>query len=127
MEIAVILVVVLLVGLAIGTAAGWFFRSREVTQAYEQAMQAGRQRDAALGELRDETSRRATFEALAAGIPEMNREIEARSMSIAQLQRTMLDVSREKEALGALVRGFAEPGPRRRQRKGTVTGPGTRR
>ena len=103
MEIAVILVVVLLVGLAIGTAAGWFFRSREVTQAYEQAMQAGRQRDAALGELRDETSRRATFEALAAGIPEMNREIEARSMSIAQLQRTMLDVSREKEALAATI------------------------
>ena len=32
-----------------------------------------------------------------------------------------------REALGALVRGFAEPGPRRRQRKGTVTGPGTRR
>jgi len=103
MEIAVILVVVLLVGLAIGTAAGWFFRSREVTQAYEQAMQAGRQRDAALGELRDETSRRATFEALAAGIPEMNREIEARSMSIAQLQRTMLDVSREREALAATI------------------------
>jgi AcrR family transcriptional regulator len=32
-----------------------------------------------------------------------------------------------REALGALVRGFAEPGPPRRQRKGTVTGPGTRR
>ena len=32
-----------------------------------------------------------------------------------------------REALGALVRGFAEPGRRRRQRKGTVTGPGTRR
>jgi DNA recombination protein RmuC len=66
-------------------------------------MQAGRQREAALEQLREETSRRATFEALAAGIPEMNREIEARSMGIAQLQRTVLDVSREKEALAATI------------------------
>src|SRR5437016_4983780 len=99
MEIAVIL----LLGLVTGTAAGWFFRSREVAQALEQATQAGRQRDLALGELREETSRRATFEALAAGIPEMNREIEARSMSIAQLQRTVLEVTRDKEALAATI------------------------
>ena len=108
MEIAV----VLLVGLVIGTAAGWFFRSREVAQAHEQAAQAGRQRDAALEQLREETSRRATFEALAAGIPEMNREIEARSMSIAQLQRTVLEVTRDKEALAATIeaerRGFEQ-------------------
>jgi DNA recombination protein RmuC len=108
MEIAVIL----LVGLAIGTAAGWFFRSREVTQAHEQAMYAGRQRDAALGELREESSRRATFEALAAGIPDMHREIEARSMGIAQLQRTVLEITREKESLAATIdaerRGFEQ-------------------
>ena len=103
MEIAVSLVVVLLVGLAIGTAAGWFFRSREVAQAQEQATHTGRQRDVALEQLREETSRRATFEALAAGIPEMNREIEARSMSIAQLQRTVLEVTRDKEALAATI------------------------
>lgn len=99
MEIAV----VLLLGLVIGTAAGWFFRSREVAQAREQAAQAGRQRDATLAELREETSRRATFEALAAGIPEMNREIEARSMSIAQLQRTVLEVTSDKEGLAATI------------------------
>src|SRR5258706_8375289 len=99
MEIAVIL----LLGLVIGTAAGWFFRSREVAHAHEQATQAGRQRDLAPGWLREETSRRANFEALAAGIPEMNREIEARSMSIAQLQRTVLEVTRDKEALAATI------------------------
>lgn len=99
MEIAVIL----LLGLVIGTAAGWFFRSREVAQAYEQAAQASRQRDMALEQLREETSRRATFEALAAGIPEMNREIEARSMSIAQLQRTVLEVTSDKEGLAATI------------------------
>jgi len=99
MEIAVIL----LLGLVIGTAAGWFFRSREVAHAHEQATQAGRQRDLALGELREETGRRATFEALAAGIPEMNREIEARSMSIAQLQRMVLEVTRDKGALAATI------------------------
>jgi DNA recombination protein RmuC len=126
MEIAVIL----LFGLAIGTAAGWFFRSRATApdvalmrqraeqaeraleEARQQASQLGRQRDAVLGELREESSRRATFEALAAGIPEMNREIEGRSMSIAQLQRTVLEVTRDKEALAATIdaerKGFEE-------------------
>ena len=99
MEIAVIL----LLGIAIGTAAGWFFRSREVAQAREQAMQSGRQRDAALEELREETGRRASFEALAAGIPDMNREIEARSLGIAQLQRTVLEITRDREALAATI------------------------
>src|SRR5438874_2027911 len=121
MEIAVILLVVLLFGLAIGTAAGWFFRSRATApdvalmqqraaqaerwleEARAQANQTGRQRDATLEQLREETSRRATFEALAGGIPEMNREIEARSMSIAQLQRTVLEVTRDREALAATI------------------------
>src|SRR5205085_9500313 len=83
---------------------------RQLEEARQQASQLGRQRDAALGELREETSRRASFEALASGIPDMNREIEARSMGIAQLQRTVLDVTREKEALAATIeaerRGF---------------------
>ena len=117
MEIAV----VLLLGLAIGGVLGWFYRSAstgadfalmrqraeqfasQLATLQEQLAQAARSRDAALAELREETSRRATFEALAAGIPDMNREIEARSMSIAQLQRTVLEVTRDKEALAATI------------------------
>src|SRR5437867_2847171 len=103
MEIAV----VLLVGLAVGTAAGWFFRSRamgpdlalmkqrmeqaerSLEEARQLASQLNRQRDAAAEQLREESSRRASFEALAAGIPDLQREIEARSMSLAQHQRTL--------------------------------------
>src|ERR671934_1259099 len=117
MEIAV----VLLLGLAIGGVLGWFYRSAstgadfalmrqraeqvesQLATLQEQLAQAARGRDAALAELREETGRRATFEALAAGIPDMNREIEARSMSIAQLQRTVLEVTRDKEALAATI------------------------
>jgi DNA recombination protein RmuC len=95
--------VILLLGLVIGTAAGWFFRSAAARGEREQALQAGKQRDAAFEQLREETSRRASFEALAAGIPDMNREIEARSMSIAQLQRTVLEVTRDREALAATI------------------------
>src|ERR1700674_3380499 len=92
----------LLLGLAIGAVAGWFLRSNrsapdlalteqraqsaesQLAQAREQMAQASRQRDAAAEQLREESNRRATFEALAAGIPDLQREIEARSMSIAQ-------------------------------------------
>jgi len=95
------LAAILLAGLAIGTAAGWFFRSRAV----------GPDR-ALLEQLREESSRRATFEALASGIPDLQREIEARSLSLAQQQRTLLDVTREKEALAATIeaerKGFEE-------------------
>ena len=115
MEIAV----VLLVGLAIGTMAGWFFRSRTAEQAEkqleesrQQAAQASRQRDGAMEQLREESNRRASFEAVAAGIPDLQREIEARSMSIAQQQRTILEVTKEKEGLAATIeaerKGFEE-------------------
>lgn len=115
MEIAI----VLLVGLALGTLAGWFFRSRAAEQAEKQleevraqAAQSQRQRDAALEQLREESSRRASFEALAAGIPDLQKEVEARSMSLLQHQRTLLDITREKEALAATIdaerKGFEE-------------------
>jgi DNA recombination protein RmuC len=95
------LAAVLLVGLAIGTAVGWFFRSRA----------AGPDR-ALTEQLREESSRRATFEALADGIPGLQREIEARSLTLAQQQRTILDITREKEALAATLeaerKGFEE-------------------
>ena len=103
MEIAVILLVILLFGLAIGTAAGWFFRSVPARAEREQAIHAGRQRDEALAELREESARRASFEALATGIPELQREIEARSLGLAQLQRTVLEITREKESLAATI------------------------
>jgi len=109
----------LLLGLAIGAVAGWFLTQQraqgaesQLEQAREQLAQASRQRDAAAEQLREESSRRATFEALAAGIPDLQREIEARSMSIAQQQRTILDVTKEKQGLAATIeaerKGFEE-------------------
>ena len=112
MEIAAILLVVLLFGLAMGTAAGWFFRSVPARAEREQAIHAGRQRDEALAELREESARRASFEALATGIPDLQREIEARSLGLTQLQRTVLEITREKESLAATIeaerRGYEE-------------------
>src|SRR5882672_9926321 len=126
MEIAL----VLLAGLALGTAVGWFFRSRamgpdlalarqrteqaekQLDETRQQAAQIQRQRDAAIEQLREESSRRASFEALAAGIPDLQREVEARSMSILQHQRTLLEITRQKEALAATIdaerKGFEE-------------------
>ena len=122
-------VVVLLVGLAIGTVAGWFFRSRVQTDlaltrqraenaesqleaARQQLDQLSRQRDAAAEQLREESSRRATFEALAAGIPDLQKEIESRSLALNQHQRTLLEITTEKEALAATIeaerKGFQE-------------------
>jgi len=109
----------LLLGLAIGAVAGWFLTQQraknaesQLEQAHEHLAQASRQRDAAAEQLREESSRRATFEALAAGIPDLQREIEARSMSIAQQQRTILDVTKEKQGLAATIeaerKGFEE-------------------
>lgn len=105
--------VLLLLGLAIGTIAGWFFRSRiqtdvallrqRVEQAESQLQQAGKQRDALVEQLREESSRRATFEALAAGIADLQKEIESRSLALNQHQRTLLEVTTEKEALAATL------------------------
>jgi len=122
--------IVLLVGLALGTLAGWFFRSRamgpdlalarqraeqaekQLDESRQQAAQSQRQRDAALEQLREESSRRASFEALASSIPDLQREVEARSLTLAQYQRTVLDITTEKEALAATIeaerRGFEE-------------------
>src|SRR3954468_4631581 len=117
MEIAV----VLLVGLAIGTMAGWFFRSRamgpdvalmrqraeqaekQLEEFRQQAAQAARQRDAAMEQLREESNRRATFEVVAAGIPDLHKEVEARSLKLQQQQHTILDVTKEKEGLAATI------------------------
>jgi DNA recombination protein RmuC len=117
MEIALFL----LLGLAIGTVAGWFFRSNrsgpdlaltqqraehaesQLQEARQQLAQASRQRDAAAEQLREESNRRASFEAVAAGIPDLHRDIEARSMTIAQQQRAILEITTEKESLAATL------------------------
>src|SRR4029077_18209448 len=126
MEIAI----VLLVGLALGTLAGWFFRSRamgpdvalmrqraeqaekQLEESKNQATQAGRQRDAAMEQLREESNRRASFEAVASGIPDLHKEVEARSLKLQQQQHTILEITREKESLAATIdaerRGFDE-------------------
>jgi DNA recombination protein RmuC len=120
----------LVVGLAIGGILGWFLRSAstgaefaltrqraeqaetQLVEVREQAAQAGRSRDAALAELREESARRATFEAMASGIPDLHKEVEARSLAIAQFQRTLLELTRDKESLAATIeaerRGFEE-------------------
>src|SRR3954470_19023513 len=133
--------VLLLLGLAIGTTAGWFFRSSRARAEIENARLAtgpdlalirqraeqaeaqlqetrqqindmARSRDAALADLREETSRRAGFEALAAGIPDLQKEIESRSLALNQHQRTLLEITSEKEALAATIeaerKGFQE-------------------
>jgi DNA recombination protein RmuC len=112
---------VLLLGLIIGGVLGWFFRSAStgadfaltgqraaqaeasLAEAREQIAQLTRSRDGALAELREESSRRATFEALAAGVPELQREIETRSLGLAQYQRTVLELTRDKESLAATM------------------------
>lgn len=89
----------LLVGLAIGVAAAWLF-NRETRR---QLAEVSRSRETTLEQLREESSRRASFEALAAGIPELHKEIEARSLTIAQQSRTILEVTNGKEALAATL------------------------
>jgi DNA recombination protein RmuC len=98
----------LLVGLALGALAAWLF-SRETRR---QLAEVNKQRETTLEQLREESSRRASFEALAAGIPDLQRDVEARNMSIAQQQRTILEVTNQKQALAATLeaerKGFQE-------------------
>ena len=89
----------LLVGLALGGFAAWLF-NRETRR---QLAEVNRNREATLVELREESSRRASFEALAAGIPDLQKEIEARSLTIAQQGRTILEVTNQKQALAATL------------------------
>ena len=99
----------LLLGLAIGAVAGWFLRAGRTAPELQEFV---KQKDAALEQLREESNRRASFEAVAQGIPDLQREIEARSMSIAQQQRTILELTTEKESIAATLdaerKGFNE-------------------
>ena len=110
MEIAAFL----LLGLLIGIVIGWLLRAartgpdvavlkQRAEQAEAQLLHATKAKDAALDALREESSRRASFEALAVGIPDLHKEIESRSMSIAQQSRTILEITTEKEGLAATL------------------------
>jgi DNA recombination protein RmuC len=105
---------ILLLGLFIGAIAGWFLRSgrtgpdlavlkQRAEQAESQLAQAIRQKDAVLEQLREESNRRASFEAVAGGISDLQKEVEARSMTIAQQSRVILEITTEKEALAATL------------------------
>lgn len=122
----------LLLGLVIGTVAGWFFRASrakseiesarlgigpELTSVQQRVAQlesqlaaterqlaaAEKGRDAANEQLREESSRRASFEALASRIPDIEKELSLRENSVRQQQQTILKVSTEKESLTATI------------------------
>ena len=101
---------ILLLGLAVGTAAGWFFRSFRAAQA-ESALrdermrleQIDKERVAALDELRVESSRRASFEALSQRIPDLEQTLQYREQTIQRQQQTILEAMREKDSLAATI------------------------
>ena len=84
---------ILLLGLAIGTAAGWFFRASRGHSRLEQALE----------ELRVESTRRASFEALAQRIPDLEQSLQYREQMVARQQQTILEAAREKESLAATI------------------------
>jgi len=108
MEVAAIL----LLGLAIGTVAGWFIRSSGVAAATERAAQAEKERLAALDELRLESTRRATFEAMAQRVPELEQALQYREQTVARHQQAIFEAQKEKESLAAAIeaerKGFQE-------------------
>jgi DNA recombination protein RmuC len=103
-------IAILLMGLAIGTAAGWFFRSMRASQAEEllrdaraRLEQIDKERVAAMEEWRVESSRRASFEALSQRIPDLEQTLQYREQTLARQQQTILETTREKESLAATI------------------------
>lgn len=137
MEIAAIL----LLGLALGTAAGWCFRASRARSEIENARlsstpglalmeqratqaeallrdtqvrleQMDKERVTAAEELRVESSRRASFEALSQRIPDLEQELQYREQIVSRQQQTILEAAKEKESLTATIeaerKGFSE-------------------
>jgi DNA recombination protein RmuC len=94
---------ILLVGIVLGTAAGWFFRASRQAALEAQLAASEKARDEALAQLREESARRGSFEALASRVPDVERELAVRETSLRQQQVSILELSREKEALAATI------------------------
>lgn len=99
MEIAA----VLLLGLGIGAAVGWFMRSARIAAAEARAIQAEKERLAAMDELRLESTRRASFEAMAQRIPELEQALQYREQTVARHQQAIFEAQKEKETLAATI------------------------
>src|ERR1041385_7689873 len=110
-------IAILLMGLAIGTAAGWFFRSSRARSEIESA-RLGSGPDLALMEQRasqaEELLRdaRARLEALSQRIPDLEQTLQYREQVLARQQQTILETTRDKESLAATIeaerKGFDE-------------------
>src|SRR5215813_5439138 len=103
-------IAILLIGLAIGTAAGWCLRSLRASQAQDllrdaraRLEQSDKERVVALEEWRVESSRRASFEALSQRIPDLEQTLQYREQILARQQQTILETTREKESLAATI------------------------
>jgi DNA recombination protein RmuC len=96
-------VAILLLGLAIGTAAGWFFRSSRARYEIERIEQIDKERARALEELRVESTRRASFEALSQRIPDLEQALQYREQTVLRQQQAILEGAREKESLAATI------------------------
>jgi DNA recombination protein RmuC len=102
----------LLVGLTVGFVACWFVKGSRQTHLKIQLEATEKARDEALAQLREESARRGSFEALASRVPDVEQELAVRESSLRQQGLTILELSREKEALAATIeaerRGFQD-------------------
>jgi DNA recombination protein RmuC len=94
---------ILLLALAIGTVAGWLLRSLQAKDLRARLEQIDKERVAALEELRTESTRRASFEALAQRIPDLEQTLQYREQTVARQQQTILEAAKEKESLAATI------------------------
>jgi len=95
--------VILLVGLVVGTAAGWFFRGGRQARVEAQLDAVEKAKTEALAQLREESARRGSFEALASRVPDVERELAVRENALRQQGITILELTREKESLAATI------------------------
>ncbi|MGQ0653599.1 MAG: DNA recombination protein RmuC [Betaproteobacteria bacterium] len=95
--------IILLVGLVIGFVACWFVKASRQTHLQEQLQTTERARDEALAQLREESARRGSFEALASRVPDVERELAVRESTLRQQGLTILELSRQKESLAATI------------------------
>jgi len=102
----------LLAGLTIGFVACWFVKGSRQTHLKIQLEATEKARDEAIAQLREESARRGAFEALASRVPDVEQELAVRESSLRQQGLTILELSREKEALAATIeaerRGFQD-------------------